>query len=397
MRDELLGHYESELVFLRRMGAEFARKYPKVAARLLLDEEKIEDPHVERMIEAFAFLAGRINLKLADELPEITESFLNIIYPHYLNPIPSMAISQFVFGSPKDKLTAVQKIERGAKLYSRPIDGSPCRFQTNYDVQLAPLEILSAALESNAPPDAQGRQAESWIRISLRCYGDAMLSELKLADTEQPLSSLRFYINGDPQLIFPLYELIFNHASAVEIKAKDTPMANAPLTMSNFQIKLPDPVILSKDAIKQVGFEENEKMLPYSKRSFVGYRLLTEYFTFPYKFLFFDILGLEQAAAKKFGSHFDILIHLKNITPPRAPVTVDTFKLGCSPIVNLFAQTADPIFLSQQKYEYQVFPDVHQQSATEIYTIDEVYTTDTRTNHNPQFFAFLFTKTYLYR
>lgn len=380
MRDELLGHYESELIFLRRMGAEFARKYPKVAARLLLDEEKIEDPHVERMIEAFAFLAGRINLKLADELPEITEAFLNVIYPHYLNPIPSMAISQFVFGSPKDKLTTVQKIERGAKLYSRPIDGSPCRFQTSYDVQLAPIEILSAALESNAPTDAQGRQADSWIRISLRCYGDAPISEIKLAENEQPLDSLRFYLNGDPQLIFPLYELIFNHASAVEIKPKETPLANAPLTMSNFQVKLPDPVILTKDVIKQVGFEEYEKLLPFSNRSFVGYRLLTEYFSFPYKFLFFDICGLKQAAEKKFGSHFDILIHLKNIVPPRAPVTIDTFKMSCSPIINLFAQTADPIYLSQQKYEYQIFPDVHHQSAAEIYSIDDVYTTDIRTN-----------------
>lgn len=384
MRDELLGHYENELIFLRRMGAEFARKYPKIAARLLLDEEKIEDPHVERIIEAFAFLAGRINLKLADELPEITESFLNVIYPHYLNPIPSMAISQFVFGSPKDKLTAVQKIERGAKLYSRPIDGSPCRFQTCYDVQLVPIEILSAALESNAPPDAQGRQKDSWIRISLRCHGDAMFSELKMADTEQPLDSLRFYLNGDPQLIFPLYELIFNNVSAVELRPKDTPLVNAPLTMTNFQVKLPDPIFLTKDVIKQVGFEEDEKMLPYSKRSFVGYRLLTEYFTFPYKFLFFDIHGLSQASDKKFGSHFDILIHLKDIVPPRAPVMADTFKMGCSPIINLFAQTADPIYLSQQKYEYQIFPDVHHQSSTEIYSIDDVYTTDIKTNtvHN---------------
>ena len=100
MRDELLDYYERELIFLRRMGAEFARKYPKVAARLLIDEEKIEDPHVERMIEAFAFLAGRVQLKLDDELPEITESFLNILYPHYLSPIPSMAISQFIFEGP---------------------------------------------------------------------------------------------------------------------------------------------------------------------------------------------------------------------------------------------------------------------------------------------------------
>lgn len=381
MRDELLGYYERELIFLRRMGAEFARKYPKVASRLLLDEEKIEDPHVERMIEAFAFLAGRINLKLADELPEVTESFFSVLYPHFLNPIPSMAITQFVFGSPKDQMTAVQKIERGAKLVSPPINNSPCRFQTCYDVQLAPIEILSAALESNAPPDAQGRQADSWIRISLRCYGDAPLSTLKIADTEDPLSSLRFYLNGDPQLIFPLYELIFNHASAVEIKAQETPLGtNAALTITNFQAKLPDPVILPKNVIKPVGFEEDEKLIPYSKRSFIGYRLLTEYFSFPYKFLFFDIVGLEQAAQKKFGSHFDILIHLKDIVPPKAPVTVDTFKLGCSPVINLFSQAADPIFLSQQKYEYQVFPDVHHQSATEIYSIDEVYTTDSKTN-----------------
>src|SRR4051794_38648948 len=115
MRDELLGYYERELVFLRRMGAEFARKYPKIAARLLLDGEKIEDPHVERMIEAFAFLSGRIALKLDDELPQITESFLNVLYPHYLAPIPSMAIAQFSFGSAADKLTSVQRVERGAR------------------------------------------------------------------------------------------------------------------------------------------------------------------------------------------------------------------------------------------------------------------------------------------
>src|SRR4051812_32600576 len=111
MRDELLGYYERELVFLRRMGAEFARRYPKIATRLQLDEEKIEDPHVERMIEAFAFLAGRVNLKLDDELPEVTESFLNVLYPHYLAPVPSMAIAQFSFGSNNDKLTAVQTLE----------------------------------------------------------------------------------------------------------------------------------------------------------------------------------------------------------------------------------------------------------------------------------------------
>jgi type VI secretion system protein ImpG len=160
MRDELLGYYERELVFLRKMGADFARKYPKVASRLLMDEAKTEDPHVERMIEAFALLAGRVSLKLDDELPEITESFLNVLYPHYLAPIPSMAIAQLSSGSPSDKITTIQKLDKGARLYSRPVDGTPCRFRTNYDVFLAPIEIQSAALESPAPKDSRGKLAE---------------------------------------------------------------------------------------------------------------------------------------------------------------------------------------------------------------------------------------------
>lgn len=390
MRDELLGYYERELIFLRRMGAEFSRKYPKVAARLLLDEEKVEDPHVERMIEAFAFLTGRISLKLDDQLPEITESFLNVLYPHYLAPIPSMAIAQFGYGSPKDKLTNVQKLSREAKLYSRPVDGTPCRFRTCYDTYLFPMEIQSAGLESNAPADARGQMADAFIRLSMHCFGDANLAEMKVGETGKPPEFLRFYINGDPQLIFPLYEMIFNHCSAVEFRAKEAPLGSKTLTASmfNYQMNMPAPVILPPDSIKQVGFEESEGMLPYTKRSFGGYRLLTEYFTFPYKFLFFDVYGLDQAVAKKFGAYFDIYIHLKNITPPRAPVTADTFRLGCAPIINLFSQTADPIYLSQRKYEYHAIPDVQRQAVTEIYSVDDVSTTDPRTNTTRTFSPF---------
>ena len=389
MRDELLGYYERELIFLRRMGADFARKYPKVASRLQLDEEKIEDPHVERMIEAFAYLTARVSLKLDDELPEVTESFLNVLYPHYLVPIPSMAISQLFYGSSNDKITTAQKIQRGAKMYSRPVDGTPCRFQTCYDVQLLPLEVLDASLESPAPPNAQGVMNEALLRISLRCFGDSKLAEMKVGETGEPPKSIRFYLNGDPQLVFPLYELIFNHTTAVEFFPKDPPLGNKTMTsMSNFQIKLPDPVTLTKDVIKQVGFDEEDGMLPYSKRSFSGYRLLTEYFAFPYKFLFFEVEGLDQAIAKKFGSHFDIVIRLKNVRPPRAPVTAETFVMGCTPIVNLYKQTSDPIYLSQQKFEYHVIPDVHRQMTTEVYSIDEVITSDPRTNVIREFSPF---------
>ncbi len=390
MRDELLGYYERELIFLRRIGADFAGKYPKIAARLLLDEEKIEDPHVERMIEAFAYLTARIGLKLDDELPEITEAFLNVLYPHYLSPIPSMAIAQFSYGTPNDKLTAGQRLERGMRLNSRPVDGMTCKFQTAYDVDLLPIEIESAALESPAPKDGRGRFAECAVRLSMRCFGNANLHEMKVGSTGDIPEKIRFYIDGEPQLVFPLYEIILNNAVSVEFRPRETPISDKSLkTITNIQAKLPDPVIVAaRDVIRQVGFAAEEAMLPYTKRSFAGYRLLSEYFAFPYKFLFFDLHGLDQAILKKFGSHFDILIHLRDVVPPIAPVTAETFRMGCSPIINLFSKLSDPIYLSQQKYEYQVIPDVHRQYSTEIYSVDGVVTTDPRTNQSREFSPF---------
>lgn len=389
MRDELLGYYERELVFLRKMGAEFSKRYPKIASRLLLDEEKIEDPHVERLIEAFAFLSARIALKLDDELPEITESFINVLYPHYQAPIPSMAIAQFSYGSPNDKLTTVSTLGRGANLYSRPVDGTPCHFRTAYETLLFPVEIEDAALESPAPTDGRGMYADSTIRISLKCYGNSSLHEMKVTETESPPKAIRFFLNGDPQLVYSLYEIILNHSTAVEFRAKEAPLDSSDLqTITNIQLKLPDTVVLTPDNIRPVGFDENEALIPYTKRSFSGYRLLTEYFTFPYKFLFFDIHGIDQAIARKFGSHFEIRIRLKDIVPPAAPVTSDTFRLGCSPIVNLFEKTADPIYLNQQKYEYHLIPDVHRQMSTEVYSVDQLVSTDPKTNTTREFSPF---------
>src|SRR5438093_7433685 len=118
MRDDLLAYYHHELTFLRQLGAEFAGKYPKIARRLVLEEDKCEDPHVERLIEAFAFLAGRIHRKLDDELPEITEALLSVLYPHYLAPIPSMSIVQFAMDTAQARLQTGQTVKREWMLFS---------------------------------------------------------------------------------------------------------------------------------------------------------------------------------------------------------------------------------------------------------------------------------------
>lgn len=372
MRDELLGYYERELVFLRQMGAEFAQRYPKVAGRLLLEHDKCEDPHVERMIEAFAFLAGRVHLKIADEFPEITESLLNVLYPHYLAPIPAMSIARFSLDPAQGKLTTGYLIGRDTVLHSRPIKGSPCRFRTCYPVVLWPIEVASASLESLDPVDTRGKWSEARIRISLRCTGNTRLSELKLGDDERPrlIDRLRFYVSGEAQIVYPLYEMLFNHATQVELRPVASDKA-APGPK-----RAPAPIRLPADSLKAVGFAPDEGMLPYTKRSFLGYRLLTEYFAFPDKYLFFEVTGLDEAARAGFGEQFDIIIYLKDVTPPRAVVDADTFLLGCAPIVNLFSKVAEPIQLTQKQNEYHVIPDVHRQMATEVYSVDSVVRTD---------------------
>jgi type VI secretion system protein ImpG len=383
MRDELLGYYERELGFLRQMGAEFARKYPKIAGRLLLEPDKCEDPHVERMIEAFAFLAGRVQLRVDDEFPEITESLLNVLYPHYLAPIPSMSIAQFSLDARQGKLTTGYKIERETVLYSRPIQGTPCRFRTCYPVILWPIEIADIALESPDPVDSKGRWARAALRISLRCLNDTRLSELLLGEDQSRLiESLRFYINGEPQLVYPLYEMIFNNATAVELRPTSMKKRNGRAH------RAPSPVVLSPASLKTVGFESDEGMLPYSARSFTGYRLLTEYFAFPEKFLFFDVAGLGAAAREGFGEEFEIVIHLRDVEPPHSPVDRNTFQLGCSPIVNLFEKIAEPIHLTHLQNEYRVIPDIHRQMATEVYSIDSVTTTDPYLQESRQFQPF---------
>ena len=129
MREELLRRYQDELTFLRQMGADFAREHPKVASRLQLEQDRCEDPHVEHLLEGFSFLAARIHLKLEDELPEITESLIEVLYPHFLRPIPSMSVVELRADPEQGKLSTGVPVPRQTLLYSRAVEGVRCRFR----------------------------------------------------------------------------------------------------------------------------------------------------------------------------------------------------------------------------------------------------------------------------
>ena len=350
MADELLTYYERELSFLRQTGAEFAASYPKIASRLLLEADKCEDPHVERLIQAFAFLAARIRHKLDDDFPEITDSLLSVLYPHYLAPVPSMAIVQFVLDAERGKLTEAFRIPRAARLFSPPVSGAPCRFRTAYPVTLWPLTVASARL---APADGLGasKRAVSVIRLGLRAQGGTSIAGLR-PDT------LRFFLHGEGHQTWPLYELLCNNVREVQLR----PGAGKP----------GPPIRLGPDCIRPVGFAPDEGLLPYGPRSFLGYRLLHEYFSFPEKFLFVDVTGLAAAAKAGFTEELEILIFLDHMPQLGEVVTPGTFRLGCVPVVNTFEQIAEPIRVSQTDSEYRVVIDGRRQDATEVYSVDSV-------------------------
>ncbi len=383
MRDDLLGYYERELAYLRQMGGEFAQKYPKIASRLLLESDRGEDPHVERLIEAFAFIAARVRLKIDDDFPEITESFLNVLYPHYLAPIPSMAIVQF---KPKEgTLTTGYTIPRGIGLYSRPIQGTPCRFRAGYDVTLWPLEVMDASLESLDPVDTRGNWREAVIKLTLACKNDTALATLKNGESQQPIERLRFFINAEQHLAYSLYEMIFNNATRVELRPVIEKTSRRTRRLAALKVA---PVILPATVLKPVGFGEQESLLQYTPRSFPGYRLLSEYFAFPEKFLFVDVEGMTEAVRAGFGGRFEIHIYLRDVRPPRGTVGSSTFQLGCAPIVNLFREIAEPIRLTGLQHKYHVIPDVRRQMALEVYSVDSVVADDPQKGQSHTFQPF---------
>jgi type VI secretion system protein ImpG len=356
MIDELLTYYNAELAYLREMGAEFAEKYPKVAARLLLEADKCEDPHVERLLEGVAFLTARIRRKIDDEFPEITDALLGILYPHYQRPLPSMTVVQFVLHREQVKLTSGYTIARGSRLNTRPVGGTPCRFRTAYPVTLWPIEVESARLD----PDRvvfPGKPAEAvaLLQLTLRCPPGLRAADLAL-------DRLRFYLDGTGPVPYALYEMLLNDACAVMVRGRagDGRVVTVPLPAGS---------------IEPVGFGRDEGMFDYPARSFVGYRLLQEYFALPEKFLFFDLAGLGALAGRDLGDAIDLLIFLNRSPRGDLAVSADNFRLGCAPAVNLFTTVAEPIPLTRTQVQYRVVPDVHRPMETEVYSIDSVTST----------------------
>ncbi len=351
MTDELLPYYNKELAYIRNLGAQFAKKHPKIAGRLKISEDTVEDPHVSRLIESFAFLTARIRHKLDDSFPELTDALLGVLYPDYQTPLPSSSIMQI---TPQDDASAGYSVPKHTELETFDNRGEACYFRTTSDTTVWPVTIKDVRLMGlpfTAPSSHVKNKANAVLKIELECAAE----EMTFAELNP--DKLRFFIKGQDQHTYKLHEIIQNSTLGVALATSNSDA---------------DAIHLDSDSILPFGFDEDEKLLPYSHRSFSGYRLLAEYFLFPQKFLFFELDNL-SGNLSRFENRLEVYIYLgQTQNELEQTISKENLALNCTPIINLFKQRAEPILLTDMVQEYHVVPDIRQPDANEVHTITRV-------------------------
>lgn len=346
-RQALLDYFHRELRYLRHAGVQFAQKHPNVARHLDLRQlGESADPHVERLLESFAFIAARLSRDIDDRLPLISAALLESLYPHLITPLPSVAIAQFQVESMEGQLTTGYPIRRGTLLNSYADEGMAVKFQTSQDLTLLPLKLLEA----------------SWVSKDLYTFSQPVTSghflSLKIHCPTMPLSQLgakeiRFFIHADRAMAYFIYQALF---------AQDRP-----------QIALgrdAQAMVLPFARLEEVGFGPQETLLPGFQSVHPASALVQEYFHFPEKFFFFQLTPLIFSGDDQ---TVDLLISVDSrMNLDKHAVSAENFLLGCTPVVNLFPKITDPVRLDQRHTEYRLIPDQRQEKTLEIHSIQKV-------------------------
>jgi type VI secretion system protein ImpG len=354
MDRRMLRYYNQELAHLRGMGGEFAKEFPKIAGRLALDEFDCADPYVERLLEGFSFLAARVQLKLDAEFPRFTQSLLETVYPHYLSPVPSMAIVQFNPDLNEGGLADGFVIPRWTSVFSLlgKGDQTRCEYHTAHDVTLWPLQLVEARYYTRDLgvldlPSSYG--AAAGVRIRLRTTAGLKFNELKLDD-------LTLYLQGTGATPMRLYEQFFGHSAGVVVQSTTNP--------AKFQ------KVVSASSICQVGFDNEQRLLHYDARSFQGYRLLHEYFAFPQRFMFVKLTDLSDVLQDCEDNQVDIIFLMRDADLElENAIDVQNFVLFGTPAINLFRKRADRIHVKDSFSEFHVVPDRTRPTDFEVYQI----------------------------
>ncbi|MCX5830231.1 MAG: type VI secretion system baseplate subunit TssF [Deltaproteobacteria bacterium] len=328
-------YYEQELQNLRQLAVEFSKAHPATAPML---SGPTSDPDAERLLEGVAFLTGLLRQKLHDDFPEIIHSLTEVTFPHYIRPIPSTSVVVF---SPKPNLPETVTVKRGTSLASVPVDGTPCLFQTCFDIDVHPLRLVTAELQQ---PTARASQ----VRLVLELTGPDL-------SRWQP-QRLGFFMGGSATQATDIFTLLSHYLQRIVIR----PTSGG------------EDCILPPSDLKPIGFDMDNALLTFPVRSFAGYRLLQEYFILQRKFAFFELRGWEKWRDRGKGKQFEIFFELKPSPLAPSKVTTDLFILNGTPVINLFKHDADPFLFDHRLERIRVRPAAQNPNHYQVFSVDKV-------------------------
>jgi type VI secretion system protein ImpG len=359
MDPRLVEYYERELRFVRELGAEFARRFPKLAGRLGLSELACADPHVERLLQGFAFTAGRVHMQLDAEFPLFTQQLIELIYPHQAAPTPSMAVVQFAVDPTKSSLGDGFVVERDTVLRARAAtrDGTPCEFRTAHAVDLLPIELESVEYTSVLADIVELRlpspePIKALLRMRLRSH-NMRFDRLRL-------DALPLFLPGSDEISARFYEQLITSANHVVMRWGSAASRD---------------FALSSEArpVRPHGFEDEQALLPRTARSWHGYRLLQEYFAFPARFDFIELAGLAQGLARCTSDRVELLVPLTRFDPTLEG-TIDRARMAlfATPAINLFPLSCPRIPLAGRNRELTIVPDRTRPLDFEVHSLTRV-------------------------
>lgn len=356
MNDQTLHYYAAEMRYLREAGKAFAQAHPDQAALLNLDNVGHPDPMVERLLEGFAFLMGKLQQKLDDDVPELTENLVGLLWPHYLRMIPALTV--MAFRTSKGVLQQAEQLPAGTSLLSSTLGEavSVCQYRTTRDLQLLPLQLQLARLE-------EGDDGSQLIRLGLELEAQANRDSLDL-------STLPLFLNADPPIAFALLHALTQPGVRLVLKASGE-----------------DAVISTALSLRQSGFASDDTLWPRPPTAHGGYPLLMEYFAFREKFLFVELCGLDATQLPAHG-RFDIEIHLSSRFPAGLPFDQQAFQLHCVPAINLFEVEAEPIHVDHRQQAYRVIPVLHDGNHVETFSVDSVQAFDHHSGQRHDYLPF---------
>ncbi|MDR2416720.1 MAG: type VI secretion system baseplate subunit TssF [Holosporales bacterium] len=337
-RDRIITYYQKELSFLRSCGQDFATHFPNIAQRLDFNKTPSTDPHVERLLESFALLTGRLQQQIDDLAPEIATALLDALYPSFTRPIPSMALFCFDIDQSASAQSPGICVQKASQLFINGNDSSLCFFKTAHDLPLWPIEVLSCQVKN---PDELQMEAPAYLHLRMRWYGPA----------NQGPSSLRFYLLGSEETKNLLYKALF---------AQDFPV------LVGNEEREP---LRSLPPLQTIGWKDEENLLPLLHEQHRGFRLLEEYFAFPQKFLGADITAIPTEIWQETLSFY---LPVTGLEGKKINIGPHLFGFNYVPGINLFDTVGEPIALDYTQTETLVIPDQRRYFSQEIYSINRV-------------------------